>query len=665
MKTDSNFNAFYRHLAAMIFAGSLVGTAHADTLIYSDTSPTPGQLPITDGSGTVSSSTTIFYDSTSSTASVAPGTTNILQFGDNGANSETGAAGTITVSGTVSTDGLTFEDGASSAAENYTFSGGTGNSISFQGSAPSISVTSGESEILNVGLTTASGSTLTISGSGTGTTQVSFGSTATGGLGNSANDSFGGGLVLSNYVLLNANSAGLSGLTALTSASSTTIRYYDGSNFSTATNYTIAGTGDNSSRGALSYYGANTVTATLGGTITLTGAAQINARDNVTANGNISGAYALTLENELNSNVYTLNGNNSSLTGGLISSPTVGEETIKAGTSSTSAFGTGVVSLMGGTGGTAVQIDLNGQSLTTGGLGSGTTETFVGNSGNGASTAATLTLNPGSAQTFAGVIENGTTTAAYASSAYTNTQVGGGTTALTISSGTQTLTGANTYTGATTISNGATLNLSGGGSLAAGSTAATTTEIVDNGTFNNYSSGTTKTAFTLGAAQELAGSGTVGSQVNTVSGSMINPGSLATAGKLTMAGGLDITTAGAQLNFRLNSVSTSDDLAITGGAFTQSSGTVVNLFNGGSFAGAGTYSILDASALGMNDVTLADYSLGTTIAGYTETLAVNGSDNVLQVQVSTAPEPSTRVLLGGGLLVLTFVASRRRFKFAS
>ena len=655
MKNHSKLNKISRYIIAFGLVSCLPMVGRADTLIFSTPS---GTTPITDGSGTLSSTSTIFYDSTTSTASVAPGVTNILQFGGNNYNgTETGSAGTITVSGTVDAGGLTFGTLGNGTTASYTFSGGTGNSIAFQGAAPTITVASGGSEILNVGITTASGSILAIQGQGTGTTQVSFGSSATGNIGNSTNNSFGGGLSLSNYVLLNAESTGLSGLTSLSSTNSSTIRYYDGTSFSTSTNYTIAGTGDNSGRGALSFYGGNAVTATLNGTITLSAAAQINARDAVVAKGNISGAYALTLETELNSTSYTLNGNNSGLTGGLILLPTVGEETVKVGTGSTSALGTGLVNVSAPAGGLATQIDLNGQSTTVGGLTSGDSESFIGNSA--ATTTSTLTLAPASAQSFGGVIEDGTTTATYSSS-YTNTQNAGGKTALTISSGKQTLSGANTYTGATTINSGATLALASTGSLAAGGTAATSTAIEDNGTFDV----TAKTSgLTLGAGQELAGSGSVKGQINLVSGSMINPGSIATAGTLTLNNGLDVMAPGAMLNFRLNTTSTSDLLAIAGGALTESLGTIINLSNGGSFAGLGTYNLLDATAIGVGDITLGDYTLGTTIAGYTEMLVVNGNDNILQLQVTAAPEPGVLSMLAGGGLLLVLVATHRRFKF--
>ena len=123
--------------------------------------------------------------------------------------------------------------------------------------------------------------------------------------------------------------------------------------------------------------------------------------------------------------------------------------------------------------------------------------------------------------------------------------------------------------------------------------------------------------------------------------------------------GLDYTASGAQISFRLNTTSTSDELLVTGGSYTQSSGTLINLANGGSFGGVGTYNLIDVSALGNNDVTLADYTLGTTIAGYTETLAVNAQDDILQVQVSAAPEPSPLAMVGGGLLLLGVVMHRR------
>ena len=115
---------------------------------------------------------------------------------------------------------------------------------------------------------------------------------------------------------------------------------------------------------------------------------------------------------------------------------TVAAGTLQAGTGG-SVFGTGSVTVQPG-----AMLDLNGQSVNVNGL-AGTGGTTLSGSG-----AATLNLT-GGAGTYAGVLADGN-----------------GTLALTVSGGTNTLTGTNTYSGTTTVGGNGTLALSGGGRLA-------------------------------------------------------------------------------------------------------------------------------------------------------------------------------------------------------
>ena len=115
---------------------------------------------------------------------------------------------------------------------------------------------------------------------------------------------------------------------------------------------------------------------------------------------------------------------------------TVAAGTLQAGTAG-SVFGTGSVTVQPG-----AMLDLNGQSVNVNGL-AGTGGTTLSGSG-----AATLNLT-GGAGTYAGVLADGN-----------------GTLALTVSGGTNTLTGTNTYSGTTTVGGNGTLALSGGGRLA-------------------------------------------------------------------------------------------------------------------------------------------------------------------------------------------------------
>ena len=134
--------------------------------------------------------------------------------------------------------------------------------------------------------------------------------------------------------------------------------------------------------------------------------------------------------------------------------------TLFAGTAGALSSASAVTLGSGVNGGT---LDLGGFNATIAGLSSsGSGTNIVTNNG---LTAAPVTLTVAGSGTFGGVIQNGTLVPATS------------TVALTLSSGTEILTGANTYTGATTIAAGATLQIGNGGT--SGSIVST---VADNGT---------------------------------------------------------------------------------------------------------------------------------------------------------------------------------------
>jgi autotransporter-associated beta strand protein len=236
-----------------------------------------------------------------------------------------------------------------------------------------------------------------------------------------------------------------------------------------------------------------------------------------------------------------------------------GSTTVSAGTlqlgSALSLPSTTAVTI--GAASTSGTLDLNGNSASVVGLSSGATGATNLVTNSSASLPATLTFATGTT-TFGGVIQNGASQP----------------TALTISSGSLTLSTNNTYTGDTAIN--------GGKLIVNGSTAAGGNVIVNNG-------GT------------LAGTGTVGN-VTLNGGSVVTPGT-SSVGILKMA---SLGLSGGEIRYRLpapdpNSPVAHDQVAVTGAA--SFSGGTLTLLNPVLPAG-GTYTLMTYASHSGSDPTL-------------------------------------------------------------
>ena len=172
-----------------------------------------------------------------------------------------------------------------------------------------------------------------------------------------------------------------------------------------------------------------------------------------------------------------------------------------------------------------------------------------------------LTLSNASG-TYSGVIADG--------SADGSSSATGG--SVTVAAGTQTLTGTNTYTGTTTIDTGATLALSGTGSIA------TSRGVVDNGSFDISATTSGASITTLsGNGQALLGAQTltITNGASNGAGSGTFDGVISGTGGVTLTGGTQ-TLTGTNTYTGATTINPAATLALSGNGSITTSSTVNN-----------------------------------------------------------------------------------------
>jgi hypothetical protein len=248
--------------------------------------------------------------------------------------------------------------------------------------------------------------------------------------------------------------------------------------------------------------------------------------------------------------------------------------------------------------------------------------------------------------TFSGVFAN----APGKAGEITITNVNAGT-GKALTTGSVTFSGINTYTGATTINTGATLALSGNGSIA------TSSGLADNGTFDISAAGGPVNV------QDLTGSGAVNLGTNTVllnttanstfSGTIGGSGSVTVTGsnKQTLTGSLGYTGAttvgaGATLAFGTAAANPTPTVASLAGGGTVSLANNQALKISNALTGAGSANTFSGTISGGNK------STSVTIAGGTESLmgnvTVSGATTVSAGATLTGTGSTAKNLVNNG-----------------
>ncbi len=211
-----------------------------------------------------------------------------------------------------------------------------------------------------------------------------------------------------------------------------------------------------------------------------------------------------------------------------------------------------------------------------------------------------------------------------------------------LGTGTLRLDFANTYSGGTTVSAGGL--------------------VVSNETGSGVGTG----ALVIQSGASLRGKGIVGGATIIEAGGILGAGDFAedlstNAGNLTFTNGLTLRD-GAIFKFKLGTAS--DKISLIGGVLTGAAtpgSLTINLHAGTGFS-AGTYTLFDFSSGGTttSSFDVADFTLGTTISGYSYNLALNGGSSMLQLTASAVPEPSTYAAIFGALALSATGWHRRR-----
>jgi len=414
----------------------------------------------------------------------------------------------------------------------------------------------------------------------------------------------------------------------------------------------------------------------LDGQIENQGALVLNSTVANTISGAISGSGSVTQRGPA---TLTLSGNNSYSGGTLIASGTLqalganslgtGNVTIAPGATFSTNVGSLLLRVTPGSGGTVsilnaltfssnstftLPVPLGGTgSLTISGGATFRTPTPLTHTG-GTTIAANSTLEigtGGNTGSLIGAVANqGTLTFNRADAVTFNGPISGSGTLHQAGAGTLTLTAASSYTGNTTISAG-TLALASSASIASSAR-------ITIGSGARLDTSALAGGLTLASGQRLTGTGTVAGRLTAGSGSTIAPGN--SPGTLIFADGLALAN-GSILDLELGT--TSDLLRVTGGTLTGSAsagGIRLNLTNAGGF-GAGTYTLIDFTGATPSSFDLSDFTFGTTITGYTYSLALVGSTLQLTATPVTPPvitsQPASTAVAVGGSAAFSVIAT--------
>ncbi len=327
-----------------------------------------------------------------------------------------------------------------------------------------------------------------------------------------------------------------------------------------------------------------------------------------TFDGTLAGSGGLTL-----AGTGTLVLNNTNTYAGAT---TVSSGTLQLGASGALPTGTTVSIASGST------LDLNGHAASVASL-DGSGSVTLG--------AANLTVAPTTGTSFAGTISG----------------QGG---LVVAGTGTLTLTGSQNYTGTTAITSG---------TLALGSDASLASTFIQVGGGATLDVSGVGGGFSLGTGQALGGTGSIAGPITLGAGSHLKPGN--SPGTITFTDGLTLGN-GTIIDLELGTVS--DLIRVSGGTLTGATGTggvTLNLTNSGGFA-PNTYILFDFTGATLSGFDIADFTLGTTIAGYDYSFALSGTTFSLIATAAAVPEPATYALLGG-LAALGLVIARRRGAF--